>query len=431
MRKFTLLLSLMIAITFASKAQTTYMLQEDFSTITTGDNASTSGPSSSLWSGNTNFPTITTAYPAGGAVKIGAKSATGSITSKILDLSVNGGRFNISFDVKGWTTVEGSVSVTVTGLTPQTVTYLATIDSSFVNKVLTFTGGTANSTITIATTAKRAFIDNVNIYYSIFCNPSNLTFSNSSVSKIIGATTFTQTATSLNTDPITYSSSATSVATVNPTTGEVTPLTIGTTTITATQAASNGYCASTATYTLNVTAAPTLTLTDVTNPTLVSTDGSQITQTINVSAVNLTTDLGLAVSGPNADLFTLSQYAVTQTGGNVPNTAITITYKPVTGTNHSAILTMASTGAFDLARPISGVNNGSTGVNSVLSGLNVSVYNGKINVTANAGQSLDIYNSVGQRLMHSITTEGLNSITVSANGVLLVKLGNQVTKVIL
>ncbi|MEI6053208.1 MAG: hypothetical protein WCQ44_10945, partial [Opitutaceae bacterium] len=264
MKKLTLFLSLMIAIAFASKAQTTYMLQEDFSSITSGDNTTTSG-SGTAWTGDTSFPTVSSAYQAGAAIKLGTSTKVGSITSKTLDLSVNSGNFSISFDVKGWTTVEGSITVTVTGLTAQTVTYTATAATSFENKVLTFTGGTANSTVTISTTAKRAYIDNVNVYYAILCNPSNLAFANSSVNKIIGATAFTQAATSLNTDPIAYSSSATSVATVNPTTGEVTPLTIGTTTITATQASSNGYCATTATYTLNVTAAPTLTVTDITN----------------------------------------------------------------------------------------------------------------------------------------------------------------------
>ena len=263
------------------------------------------------------------------------------------------------------------------------------------------------------------------------CTASNIAFANPTVTKITGDANFTQTPTSLSSGAITYSSSATNVATIDPSTGEVSVKGIGSTTITATQATVSPYCGSTATYTLNVTAAPTLTITDVTNTTLVSSNGSEVTQTINVSAVNLTTDLGLAITGPNANLFTLSQYAVTQTGGNVPNTAITITYKPVTGTNHSATLTMASTGAFDLARPIVGVNNGTTAVNSVLSALSVYVYNGKVNVTANAGESLDIYNSVGQRLVHSITTEGLNSISVPANGVLLVKLGNKVTKIIL
>ena len=263
------------------------------------------------------------------------------------------------------------------------------------------------------------------------CTASNIAFANPTVTKITGDANFTQTPTSLSLGAITYSSSATNIATIDSSTGEVSVKGIGSTTITASQATVSPYCGSIATYTLNVTAAPTLIVTDVTNPTLVSTDGSQVTQIINVSAVNLTTDLGLVITGPNANLFTLSQYAVTQTGGNVPNTAITITYKPISGTNHSATITMASTGAFDLARPISGVNNGTTAVNSVLSNLNVYVYNGKINVTANAGESLDIYNSVGQRLMHSITTEGLNSISVPANGVLLVKLGNRLSKVIL
>ncbi len=417
-------------ITFASKAQTTYMLQDDFSTIKSGDNASTSG-SSSAWIGDTSFPTITTGYQAGGAVRLGKSGAVGSITSKMIDLSVNGGKFNVSFDVKGWTTVEGSITVTVTGLTPQTVTYSATIDSSFVNKVLTFIGGTANSTITIATTAKRAFIDNVNVYYTISCNQSNLAFATDSISKIIGDAAFTQTATSLNSGAITYSSSATGVATVNSTTGEVTPVSIGRTTITATQASANGYCDATAIYRLYVTAAPTLTLTDVTNPSLTSSVGSSATEIINVSAVNLTTDLGLTISGTNADLFTLSQNTVTQTGGNVPNTAVTITYTPTLAGTHTATLTMASTGAMNVVRTING-NADLTSINSLINNLNVFVENKNIKFNAQSGESLDIYNSTGQHVIHSVTNDGLNSISGSAlNGVVLVKVGNRLGKIIL
>jgi trimeric autotransporter adhesin len=263
------------------------------------------------------------------------------------------------------------------------------------------------------------------------CTASNIAFANPTVTKITGDANFTQTPTSLSSGAITYSSSATNVATIDPSTGEVSVKGIGSTTITATQATVSPYCGSTATYTLNVTAAPTLTVTDVTAPVLVSTDGSQVSQTINVSAVNLTNDLGLALTGPNANLFTLSQYSVTQTAGSVPNTAITITYKPIIGTNHSATLTMASTGAFDLSRSIIGQNNGPTTVIPVLSLLNVTVYNGKINFTANEGESLDIYSSVGQRLLHKLTNDGINTISAPANGVLIVKVGNRVGKVIL
>ena len=329
--------------------------------------------------------------------------------------------------------------VKITGVT----SYLPTVkynvdggaDASATLSTLTYTisGITASTSLKIRngnTINTQLRITAIEVTYSS-CTASNLAFTSSAVSKTLGAANFTQTATSLSSGAITYSSSATNVASVNINTGEVSVIGSGSTTITATQAELTPYCGNTATYTLNVTAAPTLTVTDVTNPVLVSNDGNQVSQIINVSGVNLTTDLGLTISGPNADLFTLSKYSVSQTGGNVPNTEITITYKPVTGTNHSATLTMASTGAFDLARPISGVNNGTTEVNSVLSSLNVYAYNGKININANAGESLDIYNSVGQRIMHTITAEGLNSISVPARGVLLVKLGNKLSKVIL
>ena len=329
--------------------------------------------------------------------------------------------------------------VKITGVT----SYLPTVkynvdggaDASATLSTLTYTisGITASTSLKIRngnTINTQLRITAIEVIYSS-CTASNLAFTSSAVSKTLGAANFTQTATSLSSGAITYSSSAMNVASVNVNTGEVSVIGSGSTTITATQAELTPYCGNTATYTLNVTAAPTLTVTDVTNPVLVSNDGNQVSQIINVSGVNLTTDLGLTISGPNADLFTLSKYSVNQTGGNVPNTEITITYKPVTGTNHSATLTMASTGAFDLARPISGVNNGTTEVNSVLSSLNVYAYNGKININANAGESLDIYNSVGQRIMHTITAEGLNSISVPARGVLLVKLGNKLSKVIL
>jgi hypothetical protein len=142
-----------------------FILNENFSAITVGDNTSTAG-SSSAWTGNVNFPTVASAYQAGGAIKIGASAGIGSITSKIIDLSVNSGNFTVSFDVKGWTTVEGSIKITITGQTVQTISYTAVMaSSSFETKTLNFTGGVANSTIKIETTAKRAFLDNVKISY--------------------------------------------------------------------------------------------------------------------------------------------------------------------------------------------------------------------------------------------------------------------------
>ena len=140
----------------------TSVLTEDFSSITAGNNTSTSG-ANTQWAGNTNFPTVVAAYAAGGAVKLGASASKGSITSKSIDLSTDGGNVKITFDVKGWTSVEGDIVVKVTNLTNQTVSYTAVMAGSFETKTLVFSGGQPNSTVTFETSAKRAYLDNIKI----------------------------------------------------------------------------------------------------------------------------------------------------------------------------------------------------------------------------------------------------------------------------
>ena len=141
-----------------------YLLREDFSSITTG-NSTDVDHSGSAWNLNSNFSDGTNVYQAGGAIRIGKSDAAGSITTKQLDLSQNGGRFMLSFDVKGWTTVEGDITVTITGQEPKTFTYTSTMSGEFQTIQRVFEGGTANATITFATTAKRAFLDNIKVYY--------------------------------------------------------------------------------------------------------------------------------------------------------------------------------------------------------------------------------------------------------------------------
>jgi predicted extracellular nuclease len=59
------------------------------------------------------------------------------------------------------------------------------------------------------------------------------------------------------------------------------------------------------------------------------------------------------------------------------------------------------------------------------------VRNGQVVVTAPAaGERIEIFNAVGQRLVSKLATAGENIISVSAKGVLVVKFGSEVTKVI-
>jgi len=159
------------------------LFREDFSSITGGDSSSSNG-SNTPWSGNTNFPNGVNDYEAGGAVKLGTKSASGSITSRAINLVGNGGAFTVSFKVKGWTTVEGDIKVTA-GTQTQTVTYTATMSGDFETKTLSFTGGTSATTIKIETTAKRAFIDDVAVYAEAPSSPPVIT-SSSTAGGIVG-----------------------------------------------------------------------------------------------------------------------------------------------------------------------------------------------------------------------------------------------------
>lgn len=142
------------------------IFSEDFSSITNGDNTTLTG-SDSPWTANANLAGAFRTYQAGGALRLGNgndSSNLGYITTNYMDLSVNGGLITISFDVKGWTTVENQIKVIVTGQETQLIPYTATIDQDFERVTLQFTNGQDNSRIIIETTEKRAFIDNLTVY---------------------------------------------------------------------------------------------------------------------------------------------------------------------------------------------------------------------------------------------------------------------------
>lgn len=141
----------------------TLKLEEDFATISTGENISTSG-SGTAWSGNANFPSLTSAYRAGGAVKLGGAGNGGSITSKVLDLSANSGSVTVKAKVKGWTTVESELKIKV-GDVEKVVPYTAVMANVFEEVTVTFpNAGTATSTVVISSATKRVFVDDVKIY---------------------------------------------------------------------------------------------------------------------------------------------------------------------------------------------------------------------------------------------------------------------------
>lgn len=310
------LLTLMCLASVNVWGQETVYLEEDFSSANEGTNNNTSGPSNKSWK-NDKFPITTNTYQAGGTVKLGTSSKTGSITTKTLDLSSNNGIFYVTFDVKGWTNVEGKITISLDGTKNETVEYSATINDAFETKTVEMSGGTSNSTITIATTSKRAFIDNVKIFARSSIS-ENFHFSKDYAVIEITDENFAEklpTLTNNFTDKnVTYSSSEQNVAEINNTTGEITIKNCGTTTITAELKSENA----TASYELTV------------NKTAATLEFEQPSYTVNfdeiitLKAVSNNPDAQITYSATEGDWYideTSGEFLAGTTAGSVTVTA--------------------------------------------------------------------------------------------------------------
>ena len=208
-----------------------------------------------------NWTSISKVYPTsnaqsnGGGLKFGTSSAKGSIKTGSINLT---GAGTLTFYLKQYGTDTGTMNVTVTGATADVTSF--TPQSSWTLCTINLTNGTGNVAIELATSAKRAYVDEITLVsgsggYTPTKEDVTMSFSPSSVEITQGSTFTTPT---LTTDPsgltVSYSSSNTSVATVNTSTGAVTIVGTGTTTITATFAGNESYNSGSASYTLTVNA---------------------------------------------------------------------------------------------------------------------------------------------------------------------------------
>src|SRR5690606_7994446 len=142
--------------------------EEDFSDITNGNSTSSSG-SSTAWNGNSNFPTVTYAYQAGGKVRLGSSNNNGSITSVALT-AFQGQSVTVSFDAKSWATSATSILVTL-GTQSQVVELAEPADweSDLTSYEIEFENVEANATLTFASnnnSARRFFLDNIAVCIS-------------------------------------------------------------------------------------------------------------------------------------------------------------------------------------------------------------------------------------------------------------------------
>lgn len=244
----------------ASKVNTVRVSGEGCSSISYGCNTN-SYISLSWGSWNSgNVPLTITPKAAGTTiVTIYAKNSSGTvISSKSFTVTVNKKAASLSFASNSLTKSYGSSSFTnsLTKVTDGTVSYsssntsVATVDSS---TGLVSLKGVGSCTIT----AKALAGSNYNaalVSYTLTVTKASAVFSfeSTSVSKTYGDASFVNPLTTNTTGTITYSSSNTSVATINSSTGRVTIQGAGSCTITATAASNTNYASGSKSYSLTV-----------------------------------------------------------------------------------------------------------------------------------------------------------------------------------
>jgi hypothetical protein len=138
----------------------------------------------------------------------------------------------------------------------------------------------------------------------------------------------------------------------------------------------------------------------------------------------------------------LGSHTMTTTGlvntpvAGSPFTAIGETSKAISGlsaetTYYYTVTAYNNYVSSDASIEMSVTTGSTTGVEKTEANLNVGVSGNQIQFSASANQTVEVFNAVGQKLISRQTVDGLNTLTVSARGVVFVKLGDKVTKVIL
>ena len=144
------------------------LLADTFDSASEGNDEETGG-SSTQWSGDEWFPTVSNVFQAGGTLRLGSSKNTGSITS--VNLNYAGGPMTVELTVKGWTSVEGTLLVRM-GDETQTVNYAATINDAYERVQLVFNNVPKNPAITISTSAKRCYLGEVTVKAASYQQPA-------------------------------------------------------------------------------------------------------------------------------------------------------------------------------------------------------------------------------------------------------------------
>ncbi len=124
----------------------------------------------------------------------------------------------------------------------------------------------------------------------------------------------------------------------------------------------------------------------------------------------------------------------TDTNAELANLVGAVQFLQKINTNYGSTFSKIKVGGLRVATTWAEVGevDPASGINNAKQEVNINAANGNLHISGvNAGQTLEVYNSVGQRLTSTITVAGENSIKVNTKGLMIVKVGKTVNKVIL
>lgn len=194
---------------------------------------------------------------------------------------------------------------------------------------------------------------------SSVCTTPSASFAATTVNKTTADAPFTNVFNSDNTSPEAYSSSDTNVATVNATTGEVTIVGAGTTTIAVTQVADGTYCEVSESYTLNVTSSsPSLAISGNTDNGAACINTQAAVQNYTITNSGNSSAGGLTVVSDNSQ-FVVSNLSATTVSGSNGTVTFDVTFTPTSaGVQNATITVQSSTSGSNVATfDITGTGN--------------------------------------------------------------------------
>lgn len=229
------------------------------------------------WANTSNYPGITSfddctstsgwsgekCYEGVQCIKLGASSKPGSLTTPEIDLSDNNATYTLTFNACAWSKDKTSINIIIDNQEAIEVSGLTNggdHEKELYEKTFTveLKNGTATSKITfqsIQDSKARFFLDNIVITKTsgsgVELEDPKCTFSAESATYTLGEAFSAPNFTTISDGEITYKSSNPEIATVD-NSGNITAIAAGTTTITASVAATDTYAAGSASYTLTV-----------------------------------------------------------------------------------------------------------------------------------------------------------------------------------